>query len=652
MPKKTVILEESSETVGAQTGVTVPITVAVLVDLIDPNPQQPRQQFDEAALKELAGSIVDHGLIQPIVVEPNGDRYTLHDGERRWRAHKIAGLQDIPAYIVPAGTDPQKLLLRAIVANDQRADLTPIERAQGYQRLADEHGLSDTEIAAQVGKSRSAVANTRRLLNLPRERQEQIAAGKLNERQAMSLLTYYQLPKQVQEEIAKQWSFRDVVANPEKFSSEDIRNSLRNSLSRVTNEIGPFAADDEVIMMGGGVRHSKCTDCPFYIKVLSREYRCTDEKCFYAKRESWQRGELQAAKEKTGYPTVDPGRELEWNDCTDFYSYSHLPVLEHALANQCPNLSLRCNIFPDHGMRPKGVSPYIQFTCIHPGKKGCLCENALKADEKEAQKEEEAEKKRLKGLAIQTIQTAFRGTHLPALKALAVYSAAPSKHDQIAASTDPDWLANLFATFLVERKFSTWWSAEDNRKALTEWLTQLGLTLHDSYTSATNEIDYIDDKIARLTAYLATQTEITQEIRNGNVANLNELVERLDDLYEQDLGSPHCNRIEALLNQTSDLMDILSQETIKTQHLSAVSEQLDIITALLREREEIPLLTLRQHRDRLREIFTTQIDLPGLKTNKENNDLLHRWEELVKQVDDRIENFQYKKFDLPKEPTP
>jgi ParB family chromosome partitioning protein len=138
----------------------------VPVENVRPNPRQPRKEFDEEGLKELAQSIEKHGLIQPITVRDIGEnRFELISGERRLRASRLAGVKKLPAYI--REVDDEDILSFALVENIQREDLNPIEIALGYRRLIDEAGLTQAEAAGKVGKNRSTVANMLRLLNLP-----------------------------------------------------------------------------------------------------------------------------------------------------------------------------------------------------------------------------------------------------------------------------------------------------------------------------------------------------------------------------------------------------------------------------------------------------------------------------------------------------
>ena len=155
---------------------------------VEPNPRQPRQDFDEIELQALADSIAQHGLIQPLTVRETGNGYyQIIAGERRWRACRIAGLREIPAVVIEA--DEKKTMELALIENLQRQDLNPIEEALGYQSLIQEHGMTQEEAAHRVGKSRPAVANALRLLALPESVLSMIREGKLSAGHARPLLS-------------------------------------------------------------------------------------------------------------------------------------------------------------------------------------------------------------------------------------------------------------------------------------------------------------------------------------------------------------------------------------------------------------------------------------------------------------------------------
>lgn len=155
---------------------------------IEPDPDQPRKNFDEDAMAALAESIGENGLLQPIAVRPKkaGPGYIIIAGERRWRASRMAGLDEVPV-LVKEVTDEQAAAL-ALIENLQREDLDPIEEAEGCQQLIDKYGLTQETAAKRLGKSRSALANTLRLLSLPDPVREQVRTGKLSTGHAKALL--------------------------------------------------------------------------------------------------------------------------------------------------------------------------------------------------------------------------------------------------------------------------------------------------------------------------------------------------------------------------------------------------------------------------------------------------------------------------------
>ena len=157
------------------------------IRLIDPNRDQPRRSFDEDALRELAASIEAVGVIQPIIVAEVGERYSIIAGERRYRASRMAGLEEIPAIV--RNWDEQRRLEAALIENLQRDDLNPIEEALGVKRLMEESSLTQEKVAERLGKSRPAVANLLRLLTLEESVQQLLIEGKLSAGHARALVT-------------------------------------------------------------------------------------------------------------------------------------------------------------------------------------------------------------------------------------------------------------------------------------------------------------------------------------------------------------------------------------------------------------------------------------------------------------------------------
>ena len=195
------------------------------VDKITPNPQQPRRDFDETALHELASSIREFGILQPIVVtkieevkESGTDvRYILIAGERRWRAAQMAGLERVPAIIRSVNLAKDRLEL-AIIENVQGENLTPIEAARAYARLQDEFGLTQREVAARLGKSREVIANTVRLLSLPTMIQDAISKNQISESQGRLLLT-------VDNQAQQQALFEDLLRST--MSVRELRSRIQ-----------------------------------------------------------------------------------------------------------------------------------------------------------------------------------------------------------------------------------------------------------------------------------------------------------------------------------------------------------------------------------------------------------------------------------------
>ena len=190
MPKKglgrglSALIPSAAEPKNDARAQSTPLEVAV--DRITPSPFQPRRAFDESKIAELAGSIRNQGIIQPLVVRPKDDGFELIAGERRWRAAMKAGLRRVPV-VVREASDREALQL-ALVENLQREDLNPIEEANGYRRLQEEFQWSQEEVAERVAKSRPAIANSLRLLSLPAEVQQEVTAGNLPAGQARALL--------------------------------------------------------------------------------------------------------------------------------------------------------------------------------------------------------------------------------------------------------------------------------------------------------------------------------------------------------------------------------------------------------------------------------------------------------------------------------
>ena len=232
-------------------------TLEIDIDLLAPNDYQPRTHVDDDRLQELARSIQANGVIQPIVVRRSDDgRYHIIAGERRWRASQIAGLTKVPVVVKEIGAGEKKRRLEmALIENIQRENLNPIEEAQAYQKLADEFGLRQEDIATQVGKDRSSVANTLRLLRLPGEVQAEVASGRLSMGHARAIVS---LPDEADQRriardvVSRQLSVRETEAIIKKSTTADA--PATKPIAAKTKDVHTRAAEEQLrLALGTGV---------------------------------------------------------------------------------------------------------------------------------------------------------------------------------------------------------------------------------------------------------------------------------------------------------------------------------------------------------------------------------------------------------------
>ena len=229
--------------VGDEGGNTATGDNNVAVGLIDPNPQQPRSSFEEAPLAELAASIREYGILQPLLVTKSGkERYQLIAGERRLRAAKLAGLREVPVII--RSIDDQKKLEIAIIENVQRENLSPIEAALSYKRLMEEFTLSQEDVSAKVGKARSTVANSLRLLTLPAEIKQGLIDGKITEGHARSIMAIEGKEAQIDfyhRIISEGFNVRQAEARSKGRSirvAEDISPEIKDAENNLSQKLG------------------------------------------------------------------------------------------------------------------------------------------------------------------------------------------------------------------------------------------------------------------------------------------------------------------------------------------------------------------------------------------------------------------------------
>jgi ParB family chromosome partitioning protein len=217
--------------------------VELEIGQVRPNPRQPRRAFDDEAIQRLAESVKADGVVQPIVVRDVGDGYEIVAGERRWRAARLAGLRTIPAIVRSA--DDRELLILALAENVAREDLNPIDQARAYAVLADELDLTQTEIARRVGKSRPAVANTMRLLELPDDVLELIAAGDLSEGHGRALLLASGQDERsslARTAVSRGWSVRECEAAA-KRAAKPAKREQKRAEGVMDDELAHLAVD-------------------------------------------------------------------------------------------------------------------------------------------------------------------------------------------------------------------------------------------------------------------------------------------------------------------------------------------------------------------------------------------------------------------------
>lgn len=225
----------------------------VNINSVEPGDGQPRKSFDKEKIEQLAESIKEHGIIQPIIVSKSGNSYKIIAGERRWRAARVAGLKKVP--VIEKEVTDRQILEMALIENIQREDLNPIEEAEAYSRLLSEYNMTQEELSKVVSKSRSAVANTMRLLGLSKNVRAMVISGELSEGHARCLLSVEDAEKQLQaakiiiengynvrqtenfikqlkkkSESAEKDEQKEKISDSFKIAVEDVQNRLKSSL--------------------------------------------------------------------------------------------------------------------------------------------------------------------------------------------------------------------------------------------------------------------------------------------------------------------------------------------------------------------------------------------------------------------------------------
>lgn len=570
---------------------------------IRPNPQQPRQQFDPATLMELARSIHHNGLILPIAVEAeeNSNRYILHDGERRWRAvcalaiahhhfetvvdpdsgeflmiaemiarhhseeildefHDALELWDIRAEVGDPGTSPQDLKIRAVVANEQRDDLTDIDRARAYQDLHDD-GMSDADIATRVGKSRSSIANLRRLLNLPDLVQAQVASGELSQRQALALAPFHALPEPIKEKIAGGDYPNRTLANPGDYTSDQIRAAVDLAVNHRGHDLGTVDFPlDQSIGDDENIVSLACDGCKFRT-IVNYENRCFDQACRHAKHRAWTRAELIRAGQVTGIPIHK--EFIPHNEYTEFNGHDtdHDAARDHAIETKCDRLVLCRTTYKNTSRASPEGFPYAIYTCHHGRGVKCACLAHVKQEEIQAEKKIKAQFAALRAqvrAALRPIVQQIDPALAVAICGTLTYGSLPSPEQ---AHT------NLVNKLLDNINDYTTDPAQFERN-IREWFQERGLVLKSPQDLAN---DQARDHLAKIRRWMNTTDANTVDLKavNGNIENLKRLqAENTDD---------------ALADEIQMMLDALTHIIIDRQAEASITDRLDEIEADLND---------------------------------------------------------------------
>lgn len=523
---------------------TIP-TAAVL-----PNPEQPRTAFDEATLAELAASIKAEGLIQPIVVEASadGETYILTDGERRLRAARLAGLGEVAAVVHPPTTaedDDRRLnrLTRALVANVQRQDLNPVEEARALQRMAD-LGMSDAQIAEATGRSRPAVANKRRLLKLPAEALDPLAAGTISERQAAALLPLYDLPDWWRARAeADGWNSWDrpssVVkrALAEDRPSTAIRDEVTRAVDAHTKALGSAAFTAHAFDVAPPIRAAVCNACPARLK-RSSSYRCLDVECFQAKTEQWERRRVAEASRATGLPIRPDDASPSQRHSFLTYDRERQAAAARILQAGCEHLHLESGRGKGDNCATLPAFPDVRFLCYGPQE--CACWAQARATVEAQRAPTPAEVKR-----EQERQALERELVQPATEALA---AALIAHDLRAWRTVARRFANAGGMATLEEVFAAiarsvlrpYYTDPDRvRATLSQILQDAGIPLpwsapsqEESAGRPLHAAGQLARDVERLATWLEAQEEIPEAIARHNLHNADRLAATSGQLLE------------------------------------------------------------------------------------------------------------------------
>lgn len=390
--------------------------IYITLNEIKSNPRQPRSIFDASEMASLVESVKQYGVLQPLLVtmSDEGGIYVLIAGERRLRAAREAGLEEVPAVVLPDATEREQLEL-ALIENVQRADLNPLEKARAYQQLVDEFSLSHEDIAAKVGVSRSTITNNLRLLKLPEDIRTALLDGSIKERQAAALLTLFDLPESLRKEaesgyMANRKPSFIIQQALDGLSSDGIREKIENLVRELSKDLhqAPWGLD-YIFITSEAIYWPECRTCELRHKPLNV---CTNPSCYDAKTRAWKADYLQQASQASGIIPL----EFEYS----YYAVSHLEyraAAQSILGSGCENLRLAYISHNQGGPFTLEEKGYPQATIVCRQKSGyCQCLKGLEILE--------AQRRRKKVQAIQDTPKAEKPT--------------PEEPDEIVQSPDPE----------------------------------------------------------------------------------------------------------------------------------------------------------------------------------------------------------------------
>jgi len=425
----------------------------IKLNQIHANPDQPRQTFLTAGLLNLAISIKENGIIQPIVVEKNGSGYIIHDGERRYRASLILAVaeekkleintdRESDFYKLVSDTANQSnletlkdnyllaiknktvnctlannteettdLLTRALVANIQREELNPIEIAKSIDDLL-QRKLKPTTIAHKIGMDRTTIINLHSLLKLPSSIQEKVVSGEISQRKALALVSYYQLNKAIKDELEDDKELCAVLDNVESNSMETIRETTTNAIEKRYQQLNKDDFDfNDTFPVNESIARETCTDC-VYILTHNRAKYCTNSKCYQEKKDYALKNELSLAQEY--FPikiSTDP--MFSGSNKTIFFKNSiyATEAIKIALSKKCSCLHICKSHSHENEHYPTTTPPYFttdndhqnilpgSFICIHK-KESAACECLTTATK--SQINQQIEKEQSQNTAFET----------------------------------------------------------------------------------------------------------------------------------------------------------------------------------------------------------------------------------------------------------